>query len=543
MQETPRTRPSKTQGVPLENPVHDYIIVGAGSAGCVLANRLTEDGQSVLLLEAGEPDHRNEIHIPATFSRLFKSSFDWAYHTEEQANLKGRRLYWPRGRGLGGSSSINAMVYIRGHRSDYDRWKQLGNANWGFDDVLPYFRRAEDNERGASPYHGVGGPLHVADLRSINRLSRTFVEAAGATGMPPIHDFNGADDEGCGFYQVTQKNGRRHSAAAAYLKPALGRPNLAVRTGVHATRILLRGSRAEGVAFLVDGKAQEARASKEVILCSGAVNSPQLLMLSGIGPAEHLRCFDIPIAADLPGVGENLQDHLALGVAHRCVKPVSLAGAGGFMALLTYVALKRGPLSSNIAEAGAFWRSSSGLDAPDLQYHFGPVFYLEHGFRNPSGHGFSLGPTLLRPKSVGRIRLQSADPLKAPAIDPNYLSDPDDLRRLVEGVKQARRIAAAKAFDPYRGPEHEPGDQVQGDDALAEFVRTRSETIYHPAGTCKMGSDPLAVVDDRLRVRGVEGLRVVDGSIMPTVVGGNINAPIIMIAEKAADLIKGRTSP
>lgn len=522
-----------------DTKMFDYVIVGAGSAGCVVASRLSEDPSvRVLLLEAGGPDTRREIHIPAAFSKLFRSDCDWAYDTEPQTRLNNRRLYWPRGKVLGGSSSINAMVYIRGHASDFDGWAALGNPGWSFADVLSYFKKAEDNQRGASEYHGAGGPLVVSDLRSPNVLSRAFVEAGVELGFARNPDFNGAGQEGFGFYQVTQKRGARHSAADAYLKPALARPNLTVRTGAHATQVLFAGTRAVGVAYLRDGHAEEARAGREVILCGGTVNSPQLLLLSGVGPAEQLRALGIRVVADLPGVGENLQDHLEIVVGHQCTQPVSLDRAETLGNLLQYVLFRRGPLTSNVAEAGGFVKTRLDLPAPDLQYMFGPVYYLDHGFTRPKGYGFGLVAVLLRPQSRGRITLRSTDPLAHPAIDANYLSVDADLALLVEGVKLGRRLFAAKPFDPYRGPEARPGAQVQTDAEIGNHIRRHAEAIYHPVGTCKMGADPLAVVDAQLRVRGVGGLRVVDASVMPVLIGGNTNAATLMVAEKAATLIR-----
>jgi choline dehydrogenase len=519
--------------------MYDYIIVGAGSAGCVLARRLSDNPQiSVLLLEAGGSDEQREVHIPAAFSKLFKGPCDWAYTTEPQDHLHGRRLYWPRGKLLGGSSSMNAMIYIRGQRTDYDRWHDLGNKGWNYSGVLPYFRRAEDQERGPSEYHGVGGPLHVADLRTINPVSRAFVEAGVELGLPHNQDFNGPEQDGVGYYQVTQRRGRRHSAAAAYLKPVLDRPNLTVRTHTHVTRVRFEGHRAAGVLALENGKPVEYRAGREVLLSGGAINSPQLLLLSGIGPGDALRSLGIPVVADLPGVGQNLQDHLAAPVAYACTCPVSLSGAETFANLLRFLLLRRGPLTSNIAESGGFVRTRPGLPAADVQFHFAPVFYLDHGFTRPEGHGFTIGPTLLHPESRGRIRLRSTDPLAAPAIEPNYLDNPVDLAVLVEGIKLARRLARAKVFDRFRGAEISPSAEFQEDDALADYVRARAETLYHPVGTCKMGNDPLAVVDSRLRVHGVDGLRVIDASIMPEVVGGNTNAPTLMIAERGAEEIR-----
>lgn len=519
---------------------YDYIIVGAGSAGCVLARRLTEDpAVRVLLLEAGEPDRRREIHIPAAFSKLFKSECDWNYTTAPQPGLDGREMYWPRGKVLGGSSSINAMMYVRGHRSDYDRWRDAGNAGWGFDDVLPLFKRSEHQERGPSKFHGTGGPLSVSNVRTLNPLSKAFVDSAVECGLARTDDFNGAEQDGAGFYQVTQLKGRRHSAAAAFLTPILGRPNLTVETGALAHRVVIENGRAVSVDYARHGGVVVARADREVILAGGAVNSPQLLMLSGIGPADHLREHGISVVVDAPEVGENLQDHLLVIVAYRCRKPVSLASAESIPNIARYLMLHSGPLSSNIAEAGGFVRTSDGLEAPDLQFLFGPAYYLNHGFTKVDGHGFSVGTVLLRPHSRGRIRLRSANPKAHPEIDPSYMSDERDLDLLVEGVKRCRGLVQGRAFESLRGDEHTPGKHVRDDDALAEFVRRNAETLYHPVGTCRMGADIRSVVDPELRVCGVDGLRVVDASIMPDIVGGNTNAPTIMIGERGADLIRG----
>jgi choline dehydrogenase len=521
--------------------MYDYVLVGAGSAGCVLACRLTEDpAASVLLLEAGGPDECAEMRVPAAFSRLFKTECDWAYETEEQPHLNGRRLYWPRGKALGGSSAINAMIYIRGHPHDYDRWHDAGNKGWNFAAVLPYFKKAEHQERGPSEYHGIGGPLHVADLRTVNPLSRAFVEAGAEVGLRRNADFNGPELDGVGVYQVTQKRGRRHSAAAAYLQPIRGRPNLTIRTRAHATRIVFDGARASGVRYVAGGREQEAEAAREVILCGGAVNSPQLLLLSGVGPADHLRGLGIPVVADLPGVGQNLQDHLAMGVVYRCKEPITLASAETLGNLLRYIVLRRGPLTSNVAEAGGFMRLYADSVTPDVQFHFGPVFYVNHGFTTYAGHAFSGGPALLHPQSRGSITLRSADPLKPPAIQPNYLAAEEDLATLVEGVKWIRRLLQARAFDRYRGEELYPGADAHDDAGIADAMRRVAETLYHPVGTCRMGNDPMAVVGSRLQVHGVDGLRVVDASVMPTITSGNTNAPVIMIAERAADWIRER---
>ncbi|MFN3596336.1 MAG: GMC family oxidoreductase [Rubricoccaceae bacterium] len=518
--------------------MYDYVIVGAGTAGCVLAHRLSADPSvNVLLLEAGGPDTRAEFHIPAAFSRLFQTEADWNYWTAPQEHLDGRSLYWPRGKVLGGSSSINAMIYIRGHRTDFDGWAAEGCRGWGYADVLPYFKRSEDNARGASAYHGVGGPLRVEDLRDPHPVSRAFVRAAEQAGVRPNDDFNGAEQEGAGLYQVNQKGGRRHSAAAAFLRPVRARRNLTVATGAHATRVLFEGTRAVGVAYRQDGAVLTARAAREVLLCGGAVNTPQLLMLSGVGPADALRRHGIAVVADRAGVGQNLQDHLIVGVRFALRQPTSLLRAEGALSVLRYVALRRGGLSSNIAEAGLFAHTRTGEPAPDLQFHVAPTLFYQHGLVRATTHGFSLGPTLVRPRSVGHLRLRSADPFEAPLIDPGYLADPADVQTLVEGVRLARQIAHQPALRVLAGDELTPGPAARTDAEIAAYVRQTCETLYHPVGTCRMGPDEDAVVDVRLRVQGVEGLRVVDASVMPRIPNGNTNAPVLMIAERAADWI------
>src|SRR5215813_13966499 len=519
--------------------MYDYIIIGAGSAGCVLASRLSEDPTlKVLLLEAGGKDTAKEIHTPVAFSKLFKGPTDWAYYTEPEGQLGNRSLYWPRGKVLGGSSSLNAMIYIRGHRHDYDHWRDLGNPGWGYSDVLPYFKKSEDNERGASEYHGAGGPLRVSEQRSINPLSEAFVEAAEQAGFKRNPDFNGEQQDGFGPYQVTQLQGRRHSAAAAFLRPAMSRANLTVLTGVHVSGISLEGNRACTVNFHQGKTIRQERAEREIIVCGGAIGSPQLLMLSGIGPADYLRSLGITARCNLPGVGANLQDHPAVPVAYECTQPVSLASAESLANLVRYLAFKSGPLTSNVGEGGGFIRTSPAIAAPDVQYHFAPGYFVEHGFQQITEHAFTLGPTLLRPYSCGSITLRSNNPLDSPLIRANYLADPRDIQRMLAGVRIARTIAASNAFAKYRGRELCPGSQAKDDKSLRAHIAKYTETLYHPVGTCKMGNDAAAVVDAELRVRGVEGLRVVDASVMPVVPGGNTNAPTIMIAEKAADLIR-----
>jgi choline dehydrogenase len=525
--------------------MYDIIIVGAGSAGCVLANRLSADpNRQVCLLEAGPEDTSPWIHMPAGMIFIMRGkTLNWAYQTEPQPYLHNRRMFWPRGKTLGGSSSSNAMVYTRGHRWDYDHWAELGNQGWGYADLLPLFKRAQNQERGPSEYHGVGGPLNVADPRQRGEISEVFVRAAGEAGYPLSDDFNGAEQEGVGFYQLTQKDGRRCSSARAYLHPVRARPNLTVITRALASRVLFEGQRAVGVTYRDQaGQTVELKARREVILSGGAINSPQLLLLSGVGPRVELAKLGIPVVHDLPGVGQNLQDHLDIVIAHRECRQASYGIALSFLpslvkGIVDYNRHRRGLLTSNMAEAGGFVKSDSAQPRPNLQFHLTATILDDHGRHLWYGYGYSLHVCDLRPKSRGYLTLKSADPTIPPFIQPNYLEHPDDLETLLAGTKVCRKILAARAFDGYRGEELFPGAPVQTDDELREFIRRRAETIYHPVGTCKMGHDPMAVVDDHLRVHGLTGLRVVDASIMPTLLGGNTNAPTIVIAEKASDLI------
>ena len=521
----------------------DYVIVGAGSAGCVMANRLSADRDCrVLLLEAGPRDWNPFIHMPAGLARLVNfKSINWAYETEPEPNLNNRRLYWPRGRVLGGSSSINAMCYVRGHASDYDDWRDMGNHGWGFDDVLPYFRRAEDQSRGASDMHGAGGPLGVSDLHYVNDLSRVFIHAAEQAEYFRNVDFNGPVQRGFGLYQVTQRAGRRCSASTGYLRPVCDRANLTVRTGALTTRVLLDGDRATGVEYRRRGMRQQAMAAREVLLCGGSINSPQILMLSGIGPADVLERAGVNAAHDLPGVGRNLQDHLDVMTLTRCSQPVTYDHLNEIAVGLRYFLKHEGIGTSNIAEAGGFVASGRGRRSrPDIQMHFVPALLDDHGRNRLPGDGYTLHACNLRPESRGYLSLKSDDPREPPAIHANYLSEPEDVEMMLECVRVSRAILAQPAFRPFRAHEIHPGDEVSDREGLLGFIRAKAESIYHPVGTCRMGLDPLAVVDPELRVRGIAGLRVVDASVMPTLIGGNTNAPTIMIAEKAADLVRAR---
>lgn len=508
----------------------DYIVVGAGSAGCVLANRLSADPSlRVLLLEAGRDDRVRAVAVPAAFSSLFRTELDWDYLTTPVSELDGRELYWPRGKCLGGSSSINAMIYIRGNPADYDSWPAPG---WSYQEVLPYFRRSENNSRGPDAFHGVGGPLDVSDPRFRHPLCAMFVSAAVAAGIPENPDFNGGQQQGAGFYQLTQRRGRRASAATAFLRPVARRRNLEIRPLARVSRVLIEHDRATGVEVLTGPARTTLRAEREVILAAGAIGSPQLLMLSGIGPAAELTALGIPVAVDNDQVGANLADHLAAGVSWQVSGWRTMESAQSLPSLVRYLAARRGPYVSNIAEAGAFLPGPAGA-APDIQLLAAATYFLDHGFTPPPGPGFSMGAILLSPASRGRIRLASADPSAKPLIDPGYLSAPEDLARLVGGLKCVLEIAAQAPLRDQLGDRYELQDI--SDAALSAWVRAKAETMYHPTSTAAMGQ----VVDPACRVLGLDALRVVDASVMPSVPRGNTNAPTIMLAERAAEFIAG----
>jgi len=513
----------------------DFVIVGAGSAGCVLANRLSEHVDAkVLLVEAGSADSAPEIHIPVAFGKLFKTRWDWDYLTDPEPYLDRRLVYLPRGRMLGGSSSMNAMIYIRGNPADYDEWQALGCDGWGWNDVLPYFLRAEDNERGASALHNTGGPLTVSDGRSRHPLMDAWVEAAEQAGLQRNADFNGPQQEGVGFYQLTQRSGMRCSAAVAYLHPAMQRPNLHVMTDALVTRLLLEGKRIVGVEVEHQGEIKRIRAEREVIVAAGAYNSPQILMLSGIGPAAELAMYGVQAVTDLP-VGRNLQDHPA-ALLGLLVGEETLISAETTENVALLQAEGRGPLTSNIGEAGGFWRSRDDVDAPDIQFHAAPVMFADQGLRLPTDHACMWGPCLVKPRSRGRLYLRSLLPTAKPHIIHSYYEAEEDREAMITAIGKCMDIAEQPAMRRHERAKHDLYPAARDEAHVWDYVQRTTQTLYHPVGTCAMGS----VVDADLRVLGVDGLRVVDASVMPTIVRGNTNAPVIMIAEKASDLILGR---
>jgi len=528
----------------------DYIIVGAGSAGCVLANRLSADPNiKVCLIEAGKKDDALLVRMPAGVGKLLEGAgkYNWGFDTEPQKHMNGRRLYWPRGKGWGGSSSINGMIYIRGHARDYDQWRQMGLTGWGFSDVLPYFKRSEGYEKGGNEFHGGDGPLSVTDSPMDAPIYRAFVEAGKEAGYRLSQDFNGANQEGFGAYQRTISNGERWSASFAYLRPiADSRPNLTILSTGLVTKIIMDGGRAVGV-NAVEGKGRSPvtmHANAEVIVCAGAVQSPQLLMLSGIGDGETLKRFGIDVVLDSPEIGQNLQDHLDVSVVQEMTQPLSAySKQKGLKKLgvgIQYLMQKKGAGADNHLQAGAFIKSREGLDRPDIQLHLVNAMMIDHSRVQIKKDGYTIHACQLRPESKGMVSLKSSDPFDHPLIDPNYLGEEEDRRVMRQAVKMTREIAAQDAFKPYRGAEMLPGETVRSDDEIDAFIRRTGETIYHPVGTVRMGTDPAAPLDGELKVRGVQGLRVVDASVMPTLIGGNTNAPTIMIAEKAADMILGR---
>ncbi len=533
------------------NEAFDYIVVGAGSAGCVLAARLSEDPATrVLLLEAGPPDRSLWIHLPIGYGKtMWSDTYNWRFQTDPDPNMNGRRIYWPRGKTLGGSSSINGLIYIRGQREDYDHWAALGNAGWGYADLLPYFIKSEGNQRGASPFHGGSGPLKVSDIGAQHELIEAFIAGAQQTGVPRTDDFNGATQEGAGYFQLNTHKGWRVSTAKAYLDPARRRPNLRIETDAFAAGVIMEGTRAVGVRYRQGGEMKSARCTAEVLLAAGSIQSPQLLQLSGIGPRALLAARGVPVVVDAPDVGENLQDHLQIRLNFECTRPITtndqLNSWFGQMTLgLQWLLLRSGPLAVGINQGGCFMRALRDAHGqpvattPDIQFHVATLSADMAGGKVHPYSGFTMSVCQLRPESRGHIRIRSTDPFEPPEMQPNYLATELDRRTAVAGLQAARAIAASAAMRLYVKREVKPGPEAGSDAELLEFCRNNGATIFHPTGTCRMGIDARAVVDTRLRVNGAAGLRVIDCSVMPTLVSGNTNAPAVMLAEKAADMIR-----
>ncbi|ELU02813.1 hypothetical protein CAPTEDRAFT_227583 [Capitella teleta] len=544
--------PASSAALSNSNAEYDYIIVGAGSAGCVLANRLTADGQNkVLLVEAGGEDRSWKFHMPAALMyTLTNPKYNWCYYTEPQKHMNNRKMYWPRGKVLGGCSSHNAMVYMRGHAYDYDRWEKEGAAGWSYADVLPYFKRSQTHEYGEDEYRGGDGPLHVSRGHGTNPLYPAFLEAGQQAGYPFTDDINGFQQEGFGYFDMTIKDGKRCSTSVGYLRPAMSRSNLTVKTKVMVNQVMFEGRRAVGIEMEHKGRVQEVRAAKEVVLSAGAINTPQLLMLSGVGDADSLRGLDIPLRTHLPGVGANLQDHLEIYIQYKCTKPITLYSYQWKFPInmvrtgVEWFLTNKGPASTAHLEVGAFFRSRAGLEHPDIQLHFLPSVIIDHGQKTGDCHAFQAHAGPLRSTSVGTVKLKNKDPRQWPLLDPNYMSTQSDIEEFRANVRLTREIFAQKAFDEFRAEELAPTSQIQSDKEIDAFVRSQADTAYHCSCSCKMGdeSDPLAVVDSQCRVFGLDGLRVVDASIMPSAVSGNLNGPTVMMAEKASDMILGNKS-
>ncbi|MFJ4394914.1 GMC family oxidoreductase [Pseudomonas sp. NPDC089396] len=523
---------------------YDFVIVGAGSAGCVLANRLSENGRySVCLLEAGPTDRYPWIHIPIGYAKtMFHPVYNWGFYTDPDPGMNDRRIYWPRGKVFGGCSSINGLIFIRGQRADYDAWASAGNVGWGWDEVLPYFRRAECNDLGPGPTRGTDGPLSASSIKARNPLTDGFIGAAKELGVAHVQDFNTGDQEGVGYYQLTTRKGLRCSTAVAYLHPARRRANLTIVSLAHAEKILFEGTRAVGVQYCQNGRSMSVKARREVILSAGALQSPQLLQLSGVGPAPLLKKLNIAEVHALPGVGENLQDHLQIRMIYECTQPITTnddlrSPLRKLRMGLQWLLTRSGPLAIGINQGGLFTRVLEQSATPDIQYHFGTLSADSAGGSVHPFSGFTLSVCQLRPESRGHVRITSTDPLQAPSIQPNYLSTEQDRKTVIAAVRYTRKLAATRSLKQLIRHEFRPGSETQSDEQILEFCRQYGATIFHPSGTCKMGNDPLAVVDSRLRVHGLQGLRVVDCSIMPTLVSGNTNVPVVMIAEKASAMI------